>query len=119
DRADASIGLGMLYMQIGRESEAKGLFDAAFAADPFNVRADNMMKVLRHMAGYSSIDSAHFSVLIDPTQDELLGRYMSRYLESIYPTLTARFGYVPPGRTKIEIMKDHEKFSGRTIGLPF
>ena len=56
-RADAPIGLGMLYMQVGRETEAKSLFDAAFDADPFNVRADNMMKVLRHMAAYSSIDS--------------------------------------------------------------
>ena len=52
-RADAPIGLGMLYMQIGRETEARSLFDEAFAADPFNVRADNMMKVLRHMASYT------------------------------------------------------------------
>ena len=37
--ADTRIGLGMLYMQIGREAEARDLFDAAFAADPFNVRA--------------------------------------------------------------------------------
>ena len=56
DRADAPIGLGMLYMQIGREAEASDLFDAAFAADPFNVRADNMMKVLKHMAPYQPID---------------------------------------------------------------
>jgi Tfp pilus assembly protein PilF len=119
ERADASIGLGMLYMQIGREREAKSLFDAAFAADPFNVRADNMMKVLRHMASYSVIDSPHFTVVLDPTQDELQGRYMSRYLESIYPGLTRRFGYAPPGRTKIEILKNHQWFSGRTIGLPF
>jgi tetratricopeptide (TPR) repeat protein len=118
-RADAPIGLGMLYMQVGRETEARSLFDSAFAADPFNVRADNMMKVLRHMASYTSIDSPHFSVVLDPTQDELLGRYMSRYLESIYPALSARFGYAPPGRTKIEILKDHQRFSGRTIGLPF
>ena len=118
-RADAPIGLGMLYMQVGRETEAKSLFDTAFDADPFNVRADNMIKVLRHMAGYTSIDSAHFSVLVDPTQDDLLGRYMSRYLESIYATLTTRFGYAPPGRSKIEILKNHQWFSGRTIGLPF
>ena len=51
-RADAPIGLGMLYMQVGRETEAKSLFEAAFDADPFNVRADNMMKVLNHMASY-------------------------------------------------------------------
>jgi cellulose synthase operon protein C len=118
-RADAPIGLGMLYMQVGRETEARSLFNSAFEADPFNVRADNMMKVLRHMASYTSIDSPHFSVILDPTQDELLGRYMSQYLESIYPALAARFGYAPPGRTKIEILKDHQRFSGRTIGLPF
>jgi cellulose synthase operon protein C len=118
-RADAPIGLGMLYMQVGRETEAKSLFNTAFAADPFNVRALNMIRVLGHMAAYSSIDSAHFSVVIDPTQDELLGRYMSKYLESAYPTLTSRFGYSPPGRTKIEILKNHEWFSGRTVGQPF
>jgi tetratricopeptide (TPR) repeat protein len=118
-RADAPLGLGMLYMQVGRETEAKSLFEAAFDADPFNVRADNMMKVLNHMATYSRIDSRHFSVLLDPTQDELLGRYMSRYLESIYPVLAARFGYAPPGQTKIEILKNHQWFSGRTVGLPF
>ena len=118
-RADAPIGLGMLYMQVGRETEAKSLFESSFEADPFNVRADNMIKVLRHMAGYTSIDSSHFSVVVDPAQDDLLGRYMSRYLESIYATLTTRFGYVPPGRSKIEILKNHQWFSGRTIGLPF
>ena len=57
--------------------------------------------------------------MVDPTQDDLLGRYMSRYLESIYSTLTTRFGYAPPGRSKIEILKNHQWFSGRTIGLPF
>ncbi len=119
NRAEAPIGLGMLYMQVGRETEAKSLFDTAFASDPFNVRADNMMRVLSHMASYTSIDSSHFSVVVDPTQDELLGRYMSKYLESVYPELATRFGYSPPGRTKIEILKTHEWFSGRTVGLPF
>ena len=110
-RAEAPIGLGMLYMQVGRETEAKSLFATAFAADPFNVRANNMIEVLRHMAPYTPVESKHYSVLVDPTQDELLGRYMSRYLESINADLTSRFGYVPPGKTKIEILKDHKWFS--------
>ena len=64
-------------MQIGREAEARDLFDAAFAADPFNVRADNMMQVLKHMAAYTPIETDHYSVLVDPKQDELLGKYMA------------------------------------------
>jgi tetratricopeptide (TPR) repeat protein len=118
-RADAPIGLGMLYMQIGRETEARGLFDAAFDADPFNVRANNMIEVLKHIASYTPVESRHYTVLVDPKQDELLGRYMSRYLESIYATLTSRFGYSPPGKTKIEILNNHQWFSARTLGLRF
>lgn len=118
-RADAPIGLGMLYMQIGREAEARALFDAAFDADPFNVRAFNQMKVLKHMASYRPVLTPHFSVLAEPKQDALLARYMGRYLESVYPELTARFGYAPPGLTKIEVMTNHQWFSARTVGLPF
>ncbi len=118
-RPDAPIGLGMLYMQVGRETEARSLFDAAFEADPFNQRSYNMIKVLKHLTTYTPVESKHYTVIVDPTQDELLGRYMSRYLESIYPTLTSRFGYAPPGKTKIEILKDHQWFSGRTVGQPF
>jgi tetratricopeptide (TPR) repeat protein len=119
ERADARIGLGMLYMQVGREAEARDLFTAAFAADPFNVRADNMIKVLKHLAGYTPIESAHYSVLVLKDQDALLGKYMSKFLESAHGDLTKRFGFSPPGLTQIEILKDHQWFSGRTTGLPF
>ena len=91
----------MLYMQIGREIEARALFDAAFDADPFNVRADNMRRVLKHLGGYEQIRSKHFQVSVLPGQDDLLGKYMSRYLESVYPELTSRFGYEPPTASKI------------------
>ncbi len=119
DAAASRIGLGMLYMQIGREDEANDLFHAAFEADPFNVRADNMIKVLRHLASYKPIESEHFEVLVLPGQDAILGKYMSKFLESAYGGLAERFGYEPPGKTKIEILKDHQWFSGRTTALPF
>jgi len=118
-RADVKIGLGMLLMQVGREPEARDLFESAFDADPFNVRAKNMMKVLAHMAGYRPINSEHYTVLVDPAQDTLLGQYFAKYLESIHAELGERFGYTLPGPTQIEVMKDHEWFSGRTVALPF
>lgn len=118
-RADAKVGLGMLYMQIGRETEAHALFDQAFEADPFNVRADNMLKVLAHMSTYKEIVSDHFRVVYDPTQDEILAQAMSDYLERIYPKLVLELGFEPSGKTQIEIMKNHQWFSGRTTGLPF
>ena len=119
EQAASRIGLGMLYMQIGREAEARDLFAAAFAADPFNVRADNMMKVLKHLTAYVPVASEHYQVLVTPEQDGLLGKYMARYLESIHGELTGKFGYTPPGLTQIEVLRDHQWFSGRTVALPF
>ncbi len=118
-RAESKIGLGMLYMQIGRETEARNLFDTAFAADPFNVRADNMMKILKHLATYKELNTEHYTFLFDAKQDELLAGYMAEYMEKVHPELVKTLGYEPAGLTKIEIMKDHEKFSGRTVALPF
>ncbi len=113
------IGLGMLYMQIGREDEANDLFIAAFESDPFNVRALNMIKVLEHLAKYEAIETEHYRVLVLPGQDKLLGQYMAKFLEGTHAEQVARFGYEPPGKTTIEILKDHQWFSGRTTGLPF
>ncbi len=118
-RADAPIGLGMLYMQIGREDEAFDLFKSAFDADPFNVRANNQMEVLKHMAAYKTVATDHYQVMVDPEQDDLLGRYMARYLESIHGELTTRFGFNPPEPTKVEILKTHRWFGARTVGLTF
>lgn len=118
ERADSRIGLGMLYMQIGREAEARSLFQAALDADPFNVRAENMIKVLKRMEPYEPLDSDHYQLLAS-APDKLLGRYMSRYLESIYDDMTRRFGYAPPGKTQIQLLEDQETFSGRTVALPF
>ncbi len=113
------IGLGMLYMQVGREDEANDLFTTAFEADPFNVRALNMMKVLEHLAAYTPIETDHYRVLVLPGQDALLGKYLADFLEAEHPEMVKRFGFDPPGKTTIEIMKDHQWFSGRTTGLPF
>ncbi|HEV3165879.1 MAG TPA: tetratricopeptide repeat protein, partial [Isosphaeraceae bacterium] len=118
-RADVRIGLGKLYMEVGREAEAADLFEAAFAADPFNARAENWMRTLKRMATYTPIQTEHYSVLVSPKQDALLGKYMAKFLESIYGELTTRFGYSPPGVTQIEIMDSHLWFSGRTTGQPF
>jgi tetratricopeptide (TPR) repeat protein len=119
DRGDIRIGLGMLHMQIGREAEARDLFTQAFAADPFNVRADNMIRVLDHLSAYKPVDSEHYRVVVLPDQDALLGKYMSRFLEDSHAGLAQRFGFEPPGKTTIEILKNHQWFSGRTLGLPF
>lgn len=123
--AEPKTALGLLYMRIGKTEDARKILDKAFDADPFHVRVSNMRKVIKLLDDYTTISTDHFVVRVDSQADKLLGKYMSEYLEEIYPELTQKFGYEPPARTQFEIfnkakgMSAHQWFSARMTGLPW
>jgi tetratricopeptide (TPR) repeat protein len=114
----AQAGLGMLYLRLGKEAEAKDLLEKAFKGDTFNVRVSNSLKVLRHLEKYETIQTPHYELRFDPKQDKLLAEFMAEYLESVHARLAKDFQYEPGDRILVELFNNHEMFSGRTIGLP-
>ncbi|HEX3149165.1 MAG TPA: tetratricopeptide repeat protein [Gemmataceae bacterium] len=116
--ASSKAGLGMLYLRLGKENEAKDLLEAAFKGDTFNVRVSNSLKVLRHLEKYETIKTRHYDLRFDPKQDKLLAEFLAEYLEVVHAQLAQDFGYEPAGRTLVELFNNHEMFSGRTVGLP-
>src|SRR6266568_1001606 len=70
-------GLGLLYMRMGREDEARKQLDAAFEADKFNVRVANSRKVLKHLEKYKTLKTEHYEIRYDPEHDAVLARFMS------------------------------------------
>lgn len=118
-------GLGLMYMRIGREDQARELFDEAFEVDPFNVRVSNMLKVLEVLDEYTTLETDHFLIRYDPAKDSILARYMGRYLEELYPGLCDQLGYEPAEKSLFEIFSTarntngHGWFSARMIGLPY
>jgi tetratricopeptide (TPR) repeat protein len=110
--------LGLLYMRMGREAEARKILDEAFKADPFNVRVSNNLKVLRHLDAYQTLKTEHFELRYDPKKDGVLAHYMAGYLEQTYASLATKFNYQPKGPILLEVFNNHEMFSGRVISLP-
>ncbi len=117
--------LGMLYMDAGEETKARSVLDAAFEADPFNMRVDNMLKVLDRLDAMETRRTEHGVLKFDGEHDALLIRYAARRLDAIYPELCDLFGYVPPGPPLVEIFHKAQGVSGqqwfgtRLIGLPY
>lgn len=118
--------LGLMYLRLGEEAEARRLLDESFDIDPFNVRVANSVKVLEVLDGYAVLETDHFVLKFDRGQDELLAQYASRYLEEdVYPALVERFGFEPEGKSLFEIFSRarnsdaHTWFSARMVGLPF
>lgn len=112
------IGLGMLWMRLGREEEARELLEKAFEADNFNVRVSNTLKVLDHLDKYTTLKTEHFHLRYDPKNDKILANFIAKYLEDIYKELAAKFDYHPKGPFLIEVFNKHEMFSGRVVALP-
>jgi tetratricopeptide (TPR) repeat protein len=116
--AAARNGLGLLYMRLGREADARKILDEAFEADKFNVRVANSRKVLKHLDLYKTIKTAHYELRYDPKTDAILAKYMSEYLESLYDNYAKQFSHAPKDPILVEVFNNHEMFSGRTIALP-
>ncbi len=118
--------LGMCQMRLGEETTAAPLLEASFAEDPFNVRVKNMLEVLDVLQGYAVLETDHFVLKFDRGQDELLAKFMARYLEDeVYPEIVATLGYEPEGKSLFEVFnrakntRGHGWFSARMVGLPF
>lgn len=118
DLSAARAGLGLLYMQLGREPEARIQLEAAFKADPFHVRVSNALKVLRHLEGYASRATPHFVIRFDPKTDRVLAEWLAEYLEATHAEYSKLYGFSPPGKILVELMATREMFSGRVLSLP-
>lgn len=118
-------GLGLLYMRLGREDDARRILESALLGDPFHVRVKNMLEVLDVLAGYATKESEHFILRYDAERDALLADYALRRLERIYPQLCRTLGYEPREKSLFEIFSKakntsgHGWFSARTVGLPY
>jgi tetratricopeptide (TPR) repeat protein len=115
----AQNSLGLLYMRMGREAEARKILERAFEADEFNVRVSNTLKVLRHLDRYyETRKTKYFELRFDPKNDQVLARYMGEYLDQVYEELAELFQYRPAVPILVELFNKHEMFSGRVVALP-
>jgi cellulose synthase operon protein C len=112
-------------LRLNENDRVPELLPAAFREDPFDVRLKNTMAVWDVLQNYASLETEHFVVRFDRAHDELLAKYMSRYLEEeVYPALIKRFGYAPANKSVFEIYNrarntsGHGWFSARMVGLP-
>lgn len=115
---EAQTGLGMLYMRMAKEAEARKVLERAREADPFNKRVDNSLLVLDHLDRYQSLETEHFIIRYDKKNDEVLANLMAIYLENIYKELADQFDYRPKGPFQIQIFNQHQMFSGRIVAVP-
>lgn len=125
--AQAFSELGLMELQAGRDQRSLDALEKAHALDPFNVRVDNSLRLVRELLSYATLQSEHFAVRYRPGIDQILAAEMLPALEAMYATVTGPsgpgIGFEPAGvdnsgRTLIDLMPDHEWFAVRIAGMP-
>lgn len=118
------IELGLVLIQAGRDSEARGVLERAVALDPFNARAANSLELVRGLEAFETIESEHFIVRYRDGADSILAGEMLAVLERIHARVTADperitggIGHEPAQKTLIELMPSHRWFSVRITGM--
>src|SRR5690606_27729210 len=66
---------------------------------------------------YDTIEQGPFQLMIGKEESALLSLYAFELLEKAYDSLSARYGYTPPGKVRVEFYRRHADFSVRTVGL--
>ena len=111
--------LAMMYMQWGREDQARIVVNAALDVDAFSSRTFLTERLLEDLKGFSVHKTEHFEIHYDDDRDAVLGVYTGQYLESIHEELCEDYEVELPDTTIIEFFPDHRKFGVRIHGKPW
>lgn len=119
--------LGLMFVQSGRIEDALVYLDKAFALDPFDLRVDNSLRLVRELLTYDRLESDHFVVRYKGANpgDAAFARDIIAGMEENHRIVTGNgpggvdhqpFG--GKGKTCIDLMPDHQWFGVRIAGMP-
>lgn len=109
--------LGINALRLGDVDTARAVLTRAFALDPFDVWVKNTLDLLDTFAGYATLRTEHFTLVMEKGDAEVLALYAGPLAEEAYESLSARYGYRPPAPVRAEFFRSHADFSVRAVGL--
>lgn len=119
------IELGLMSVQAAQDDAARAALEHAVALDPFNVRADNSLKLVSEVASYLRFESDHFIVRCKGPEDgadALLAREILEVMENNHRLVAGPKGIdhepvLEAKKTYIDLMPDHAWFAVRIVGM--
>ncbi len=114
-RAHALLGINLL--RTGQTTAGRATLERAFALDPYDVWVKNTLDLLDAYAKASTVSTDHFDFVIEAGDADVMSLYAAPLAEEAYAALTARYGFAPLGRVRVEFFRSHADFSVRAVGL--
>ena len=116
----AQATLGVFLANQGRAEEAREVLKRSQKALPFShpIR-DNFALVLDYvLRAMTEQRTEHFVIRYDPSEYDVMSRFMPELLEDCWSDMVKRYGFTPDIPVLVEVFKNKDDFSVRTLGLP-
>ncbi|MCG5055882.1 MAG: hypothetical protein KA712_23235 [Myxococcales bacterium] len=112
--------LGTTLMRLGEEARGLALLREAFAADPYEARTFNLLRLFDTTIAtrYTIVETPHLRFRVERARKVALERIVAPFLEDVFADYAKRYGYTPAGKVTIELYGDPTDFAVRTVGLP-
>lgn len=112
--------VGSGYLRLGREKEGLEWLRRSWKGDEYNVRTYNILNLFEEEIPnhYSFVQGKYFRFRYPDDQKEILGRYVEPLLEQAFEDMVKRYDFTPETPVIIELFRDPQHYSVRTVGLP-
>ncbi len=117
-RAMQSIGTG--YLRLGQEKRGLDWLRKSWQGDEYNARTYNMLELFDNVIpnDYQFARTKQFKVRYPRDEKKLLRRYIEPLLDTAFASMVKRYQYRPKAPIVVELYKEHQHYSVRTVGLP-
>jgi tetratricopeptide (TPR) repeat protein len=113
---------GLMLVQAGEDEAALAELEKALGLDPFDIRAQNSLTLVRELLTYETIETPHFVVRYKDGIDAALAPEMAAALEAMHERVVSDgpggSDHMPGRKTIVELMPNHEWFAVRIGGMP-
>ncbi len=120
DFYEAMSGAGLGYLRLGDEKAGVEWLRRSWEGDRYNVRTYNTLNLFEDTIPKEYVFSTTKSFKIRYHKDEqkLLARYLEPVLERAFADMVKRYGFTPKTPVVLELYREADHYSVRTVGLP-
>lgn len=114
----AQVFYGLDLLRLGQEVEARIQLTEAFAGDPYNVQAFNLLEMLDSLAKFAVIEHGDFVLKLPEVEKPVMAKPALELLDEAIAHFEVKYEVELEKPILIEMFDQHDDFMVRSVGLP-
>jgi tetratricopeptide (TPR) repeat protein len=112
------LSLALNLLRLGKDEQARHHLETAFAADPYNVHAFNLLEVADEMDTFTTVGDGLWRLRLPSLEADVLSAEMLALLRKASSRYEPLYDVTLERPVIVQMFRDHDSFMVRSTGLP-